>query len=345
MRKIARLSFKALKPDGAPVSLETSSEVEIPELSASEAPVTFSMRTRMMGEYGRIQDVAEAPFARKALGAWWTPVATDPLTDPDSQDSVRFWRDLAARLASPGIGPMGPKTDHGLPRRFDDERRESLFRMYNAALEGSVAMVDGKLHMRVGEPVWCVASRSSVSSPITVRFSDMLKLEAGFAIYSLGDEAGARELMAAGFSRAQGRDWQEPDPQVEFDRDALDRVDQLRAPSEIAWCMQAACSLGKAACLPVDALMAIVPLKRAVESRAILDADAVRVMLGPIEKAIGAVGPVDFPGTARTPDQFARMHARQSLLDLRFLSRALSRLNATYVPTDDDEAALSGLDL
>lgn len=345
MRRTVHLSINVLTPAGKPFPLDLSREIDITETSAAEAPVAFRMRTRMMGEYVRVADVAETPLARKAFGAWWTPVRGHPLAAGDMQETRRFWGALATRLASPGIGPMGPKTEPRIAKAIPESGREAAARRLLASLDGSVMMVDGILHMRVGEPVWCVASRKSVSAPLSVRFSDMVNMEAGFALYSMADEAGARELLAAGFSRGVARGWQEPDPQVEFDPDAIGRMDQIQAPSEIAWAMSAACTLGRAGCLPVDALMALVPLKRAVEARTTLDADTVRTLLGPIEKALSAVGPVDFKGSARTPDQFSRMLARQSLVDLAFLSKALSRINATYVPTPDDEAALSGLDL
>lgn len=317
----------------------------------------------MTGPFGPAYLLEQQPSARKALGKWWVPFltydgihATRPVTPP-FRNLQRELNLVATSALDETLSPNGPRirktavhpyaTLDALNRLSDRDYpswAEELTARRADALRESLLIVDGKLHRRVGEPIWRIASRYDIYETYAVQFSDLVEMQGTSAYFRLDDIDRARALATAGHCKKH-----DPAivgfPDIEFDPAALDRDDTVLGPAEIAWSVGKLATQGKSAYFEPDVLMTFVPLMRAIESRARLDADTVRTLVAPVVAALATVPDIDFRGTSRTPRQHAQVAAFRSRKAIDFQVQALSRFNATYVPTDEDEAALDGLSI
>lgn len=349
-------------PDAKATVVRYKGRLDVPDLSASDAPVAFRNPAEVTG-YLR-SDVVDRRLGRRVEDGWLAPALYDGRNvRADDLDGLgNLFSRLAHHAESPRIRPHGPSNPAAKPsfvqhypnaqqvayldaasRSCPAWAKEPVARDL-AALSRSLVSVDGILHVKVGEPVFVVGTRASYQEQMAAHFSDRITLSSDMAIFRIDRFDQAMELVRAGYSRApdKGHGWRIPT--VEFDQGALRRLDEEFAPLEIAHsAADAFRTVYRNGFLPSAALKAWVPLMRLSEAGKELRADDLREPLDDLLAALKSIPKLVYKGKAETPEQHRSQAATYAAFKVGFLHRAVSRLNADYVPTEDDAEALEGL--
>lgn len=357
MKFDVKLELHTQTPEGKAAIVWHKERIEALEIGASDAPVAF--RTEGVGDMNFRGEEIDQRLARLTRDGWIAPVSSNGIgmtatSLPEMSGMLSRLADVRNALPLRPGGPiLHPRTSRHYPgtavqietsRRACPDWARKQAEGRGDLLRGQVVVVDGNVHVRVGEPVIVVGSRNHYMEQLCARFADTLPLSPFLALFRADAMAEAEELLRAGYSRKpeHGQGWRIP--RVEVEADALRRIDDDLAPRELATSAALAFkSLYRGGFLPAAVLSAAVPILRLSEADRELGADELREPIDTFMKEIAKVPRIAFKGKAETPAQYASQEASHAKSRMGFIRHALSRLNVEFKPTEDDAAALEGL--